>query len=306
MLRRIVLAIFVVVPLLGCSRSTPSTTANPAIEKPMPRLELVSYLEPDKSVHGFLCRPGGEGPYPALLMIHDRMGLTDGIKDQTFRLARAGYVVLAVDLYRGAVAKSAKEAKRLEDELSKERALHDLKSAVDYLTRRSDVRPPSPVATEKGKESWDVGVIGLGMGGRYAFDAALRDPRLRALVLCYCPLPTDAKQLKPLKASVFCVLAGKDKRVSVKTIPKFTEAMQQAGKKVEGIRVYGAEQAGFLDPATWQAYGNPAEDERKDKKKDEEKKAIPTTRIKGSENQWENDVEDAWKLILEYLSKVLK
>ena len=187
MSRRVMLALLAVGPLLGCSRSTPPPTETPAIEKRQPTLESVPYLEHDQNVHGFLCRPGGKGPYPALVLIHDRMGLTDGIKDQTFRLARAGYVVLAVDLYHGATAKSAKESERLEHELSKERALHDLKAAVDYLLRRPDVRQMQkrrmpqddegrPVTERK---SWDLGVIGLGMGGTYALDAALRDPRLR-------------------------------------------------------------------------------------------------------------------------------
>ena len=277
MWRRIVLAIVAVVPLLGCSRFAPPATRKAATEKPQPRLESVPYLEDDNNVRGFLCRPGSEGPYPAVVMIHDRMGLTDGIKDQTFHLARAGYVVLAVDLYRGAVAKSAKEAERLERELSKERALHDLKAAVDYLLQRPDVRPKSPVAAEQGKEVWDLGVLGLGMGGGFAFEAALRDPRLRALVVCYSPLPTDAKLLAPLKATVFCVLAGKDKGVPAETIVKFCEAMSKAGKHVAGIRGYGTCQVGFLDPATWPAHGKPKD----------------------------SDVEDAWKVIAEYLNTEL-
>jgi carboxymethylenebutenolidase len=278
MLRRLVLTLFAVVPLLGCSRAAPPARENSADESPQARLESVAYLPDDPNVHGFLCHPGGKGPYPALLMIHDYMGLTDGIKSQSYRLARAGYVVLAVNLYRSARLLSAKEAERQERKLPRERALRDLKAAVDYLTQRSDVRPKSPIAAEKGKDVWDLGVIGLGMGGTYALDAALRDPRLRALVMCYCPLPTDAKQLEPLNASVFCIVAGKDKRVTAEMIQKFGDAMRAANKRVHLLRVYGDCPAGFLDEATW-----PAESEPK-----------------------ESDIEEAWKLIKEYLSNELK
>lgn len=277
MLRGSALAFIALVPLLGCSRPAPPPTEGPATVKLQPKLELVSYLEHDKNVRGVLCHPGGVGPYPAVVMIHDRMGLTDGVKDQTFRLAHDGFIVLAVDLYRGEEAKTAQEAKRLEGELSKERALHDLKAAVDYLSRRSDVRAKSSLAPVRDKETWDLGVLGLGMGGRYALDAALRDPRLHALVMCYSPLPTDAKQLASLQASTFCVLAGKDKRNSPKVIQDFCTAMENAGKRVAGLRVYGACQAGFLDPATWPAHGQPKE----------------------------SDVENAWKVIAEYLNKEL-
>ncbi len=115
------------------------------------------------------------------------------------------------------------------------------------------------------------------MGGGYALEAALRDPRLCALVLCYSPLPTDAKRLAPLKASVFCILAGKDKSVPPENIAQFCEAMKNAGKRVESIRVYGECPHGFLDPANWPTYGKPAD----------------------------NDVEEAWKLIAGYLDRTL-
>lgn len=278
MLRRIVPLLFAVVPLLGCSRPASPAREKSALERPQPRLESAAYLPDDPNIHGFLCRPGGKGPYPAVLMVHDSLGLTDGIKDRTYYLARRGYVVLAVDLYRGARVSSTKEAERLERELPRDRVLRDLKAAVDYLTQRSDVRPKSPIAAEQGKDVWDLGAIGLGMGGTYALEAALHDPRLRALVMCYCPLPTDAKQLAPLNASVLCIVAGKDKRTTADTIRKFGDAMRDANKRVPPLRVYGDCPAGFLDPATWPAEGKPKD----------------------------SDIEEAWKLIAEYLSDELK
>jgi len=286
MWRPVVLAILALVPLPGCWRAAPPAATKPAIDKPQPRLESAAYLQDDKSVRGFLCRPGGEGPYPAVVMIHDRMGLTDGIKDQTYHLARAGYVVLAVDLYRGKAVQSAKEAERLERELPRNRALADVKSALDYLLQRPDVRkmhqrlvPPNEEGRPASeRKTWDVGAIGLGMGGAFALDAALEDPRWHALVLCYCPLPADAKRLAPLNASVFCILAGKDKNVPAEMIRKFGEAMRKANKRVPPLRVYGECQTGFLDPSSWPIHGKPRE----------------------------SDVEDAWKLIKEYLSDELK
>ena len=165
--------------------------------------ETVSYLSSDPKVHGYLCRPGGVGPYPAVLLIHDRMGLTDGVKDAAFRLARQDYVVLAVDLYRGQVAKAAKDAEHLERELTTKRVLGDLKAAVDYLCQRDDVRPEQEV--EKQKRLQLLGVVGLGIGGGYALEAALHDPRCRrwhcATASCR-PRPSDQRPSRvPCSAS---------------------------------------------------------------------------------------------------------
>jgi carboxymethylenebutenolidase len=237
--------------------------------------ETVSYLATDKSVHGYLCRPAGTGPWPAVLLIHDTMGLTEGIKDETFRLAREGYVALAVDLYRGQTAKTVKDAERLARELPKERALHDLKEALDYLSERDEVRPEQVV--EPNERLKVLGVVGLGMGGTYAFEAALADPRLRALVTCYGRLPTDAKRLDKLKAPVFGIFAGKDKNITPEKITQFIKTMNDAGKPISALRSYGDCPYGFLDPAYWPTYGKPPE----------------------------KDVEDALWLIARYLDRTL-
>src|SRR5918994_1440284 len=43
-------------------------------------------------------------PMPAVIMIHEWLGLNEHIKNQADLLAKEGYVVLAVDLYGGEVA----------------------------------------------------------------------------------------------------------------------------------------------------------------------------------------------------------
>lgn len=260
---------------VGCSPKPAPKPAAAPVETPPPIQETVSYLADDTNVHGYLCRPGGVGRFPAVLLVHDSMGLTGAMKDAAFRLAGQEYVVLAVDLYRGRVPKDIKDAERQQSELPKERVLRDLKAAVDYLCERDEVRPEQVV--EKEKLSRVFGVIGLGMGGSYAMEAALHDSRLRALVLCYCPLPTEAKKLATLKASVFGIFAGKDKSVSADSISQFTQAMQKAAKHLYAIRVYGESAHSFLDPAYWPLYGKPPEE----------------------------NIAEAWELIARFLDRLL-
>src|SRR6478752_1289547 len=51
------------------------------------------------SLHGYLAVPVGQGPFPGVVMIHEAFGLDDQTRRHADRLARAGYLTLAVDLY---------------------------------------------------------------------------------------------------------------------------------------------------------------------------------------------------------------
>ncbi|HEY7157678.1 MAG TPA: dienelactone hydrolase family protein [Gemmataceae bacterium] len=275
--------------LLGCGGRQPvnAPIANPVDEtdfddagktKPggqMPsgvsdiKREKVAYSVGKESVEGFLCRPEKEGKrWPGLLLIHDANGLDSWVKDQAYRQASRGYVVLAVDLYRGETAKDVMEAHILERGLPEDRVRGDLKAAVDYLAGRDDVRDDK------------LGVAGFGMGGGYALETAVHDGRLRAVVNCYGRLITDPKQLASLRARVFYIYAVKDKGTTGDTIAQFVQAMNKAGKgdQLENMPGFFGCGYGFLDPANWSTYGQP--------------EII--------------DVEKAWRLIDEFLDRQLK
>ncbi len=59
---------------------------------------MVTFPGLDAELMGYLARPGAEGAYPVVLVCHENRGLTPHIKDVARRLAKAGYVGLAVDL----------------------------------------------------------------------------------------------------------------------------------------------------------------------------------------------------------------
>jgi carboxymethylenebutenolidase len=276
---RTFLALVAGVALLGCGRSRPPRPAEPSeVGKPLPTSETVKYPSGKTTISGYLCRPNSKGRFPPVLMIPDRMGLTEGLKKQAFQLSRKDYVVLIVDPYRGELPDTSEDAQRLERELSRERLFGDIKATIDYLCDRADVLHHVDVRNLELPGECSVGVIGFGMGGTYALEAALRDMRLRAVVTCYAPLPTDPKRLAALKASVLVILAGKDKSVPQEMVESFRKAMIEAHKNLEGLRGYSECPHGFLDPANWPIYGEPSLD----------------------------DVVDAWNLIARYLDKELR
>jgi carboxymethylenebutenolidase len=220
-------------------------------------LETIAFPSGKEIVKGVLCRPSEPGTFPAIIVVHGSYGLTEWVKNQAKRLATKGYVTLAVDLYRGEVVTDLMDAHIMERGLPEDRVFSDLKSAVDYLEERSDVRRDA------------IGIMGWDMGGGYALDTAIRDPRLRAAVTCYGRLTTDPNDLATLKAPVLGIFAGKDEGIPRETIDRFRSAMLRAGKRVAAIHIYPTCEHGFMAPSN----------------------------APGADESAENSVADAWRRI---------
>ena len=52
----------------------------------------------DGQLRGYIAHPARDGRYPVVLVCHENRGLTPHIEDVTRRVAKAGYVGMAVDL----------------------------------------------------------------------------------------------------------------------------------------------------------------------------------------------------------------
>ena len=58
---------------------------------------------------GYLVAPGGDGPFPGVLVLHDWYGVGDYVRVRCELLARLGYVALAADIYGAGVRPSDAE-----------------------------------------------------------------------------------------------------------------------------------------------------------------------------------------------------
>lgn len=195
----------------------------------------VALVGPEGTGQGRLYAAGGVRR-PALVVVHGDFGLTEPIDANARRLASLGYVVLALDLYRGEKVGTLLEAHILDRGLPEERVKADLRAAVDHLAGLPEV------------DAEAIGIVGFDMGGGYALDTAVRDRRLRAVVTCYGRLTTDAALLKPMRAAVLCLCAGKDEGNPPETREAFQAAMRAAGKRLDGPHVFAAADHGFLNP----------------------------------------------------------
>lgn len=115
-------------------------------------------------VPGYLTRPAGTGPWPALVVIHEWWGLdaqTEAIAD---RFAAEGYLVFAPDLYRGDLAPLGDNEKAMAYlKVHGSQAPADLKAACDALVAL-------PEASGK------VGSVGFCFGGRMSLSLGIRRP----------------------------------------------------------------------------------------------------------------------------------
>ncbi len=201
----------------------------------------VSYKSGDETVQAVLYTPSGNGPFPALIVIHEWWGLNDWVKDQASKLADQGYVTLAVDLYRGKVATTPEMAHEIMRGVPEDRAKRDLHAAFEYLASQPNVKKDR------------IGAIGWCMGGGYSLDVALQESTLAADVINYGHLATDQEALKKIHAPILGIFGAQDHGIPPDDVHKFEQQLRQLGKKVE-IKIYDDAGHAFENPNNKDGY----------------------------------------------------
>jgi carboxymethylenebutenolidase len=99
------------------------------------------YLPGDTETGGYLAVPEGEGPFPALILVHEWNGLVDRVRQVADAFAEQGYVALAADLYQGRVGTSREENMGLMQEAraNPDAIIANLDAAQQLLRDRDDV-----------------------------------------------------------------------------------------------------------------------------------------------------------------------
>jgi carboxymethylenebutenolidase len=138
--------------------------------------ETVSYPGNGGTSEGYLAEPAG-GTGPAVIVIQEWWGLVPHITSVADRLAAAGFVALAPDLYHGVKTTEPDEAGKLMMGLAMDTAARDIAGAATYLAARS------------GNDS--VGCVGFCMGGSLALWSATLSDHVVATVGFYPGLPWE-------------------------------------------------------------------------------------------------------------------
>jgi carboxymethylenebutenolidase len=189
------------------------------------KIQTVQFKSGDEMISGFLAVPDSPGRHPGVIVIHEWWGLTDWVKVQTEKLADAGYVALAVDLYRGKIAMTADQAQKLMEGTPRERAVRDLEAGFAFLAARPDVTRAK------------IGSVGWCMGGEYSFELAENEPKLAACVVNYGTPPTDPGAIAKIKAPILGNFGNDDQVIKPAAVRAFESAATRVGKSVD-IKIY--------------------------------------------------------------------
>lgn len=238
--------------LAGCKPITPEAarpvveaeaTAAPAAEENYEGLESGTVEYPDQegeTLMGYLARPVGAEPKPAVVVIQEWWGLNEHIKEVARRFANAGYVALAPDLYHGVVVSEPDEARKLVMALDMAAAVQEIQQAITYLLDQEFV------AGDK------AGIVGFCMGGGLTLQTALASDDLGAAVAFYgSPLtPEDAANVK---APILGLYGAADQGIPVDAVNAMGEALQAAGIESE-VHIYEGAQHAFFNETRAASY----------------------------------------------------
>lgn len=197
--------------------------------------QAVTFPSGDGTAQAILYLPQGAGTHPALVLVHEWWGLNDWIKQEAAGYAAEGYVVLAVDLYRGKVATDPETAHELMRGLPQDQGVRDLTAAIAYLEKRKDVKRDR------------IGAEGWCMGGGYALQLAIADSALRAVAINYGALATDKADLGKIHAAVLGNFGGKDQGIPPEAVHAFEASMKSLGKPVDA-KIYPDSGHAFENP----------------------------------------------------------
>ena len=203
--------------------------------------DMVKFPSSPGDASGYLALPSGGGKHPAIVVIQEWWGLNDWVKQQADRFALHGYVALAPDLYRGKVATDPGTAHELMRGMPEDRAMADLKAAFRYLSARKDV------------DAKKIAVIGWCMGGGYALNLAIAEPKLAAAVINYGHLVTDPATIRSIRPPILGNFGGLDQGIPPADVHAFSDALAKDGKKSD-IKIYDDAGHAFMNPNNKEGY----------------------------------------------------
>ena len=215
---------------------------------------------PQTQPEGYLAiPPSGKGE--AVLVLHAWWGLNDTIKAFCTRLAEAGFVVFAPDLYHGQVADTIPAAESLGQVLDANylQAKVEIATSTRFLLERAGQAGRSGGTAHTGQTGGglavDLAVIGFSMGAYYALDLAASDPEhIRSVVLFY---GTGGVDFSNSKAAYLGHFAEDDVYEPQSNVDDLEASLRRAGRPVTFYRYRGTGHW-FFEPDRTQAYNTAA------------------------------------------------
>jgi carboxymethylenebutenolidase len=183
---------------------------------------MIHYPVSEGTTPGYFARPQS-GAGPGVMVLHEWWGLTEPIRQACDRLAEAGFVALAPDLYRGKTTASVEEADALGSALDQDvdRWRGDITGGLAFLRQNGAIRPADGHGA--------FGFVAFSLGGSYALDMSIHLPdEIAAVVTYYATYP--GLDYHGAKVAYLCHFAEHDPFVPAEAVAEMERALQAAGR----------------------------------------------------------------------------
>ncbi len=188
------------------------------------------------NINGYLARPAGDGPFPAVIVIQEWWGLDAQTKSIADRFAMEGYLAFAPDVYHGELAQlgDGETAMKLVQKYGPT-APAELATMFDALKSQPDCN---------GK----IGSVGFCFGGRMSLALSTSRPLDAVCTFYGGGMQTIFDQLRAnLKAPVLGFFGDADVSIPAGTVEEFDKLLDEVGVEHEVIMYPNSGHAFFRD-----------------------------------------------------------
>lgn len=212
--------------------------------------KTVDYKDGDTALEGFLAYDDKANASPAVMLVHNWLGVGPGLKKKAEEIAALGYVAFAADIYGKGVRPSPADAGKIAGSYKGDRALFRRRLRAGF----EELRKQKMVNAKR------VSAIGYCFGGTGVLELARSGADVRSVVSFHggldSPSPADAKNIK---GAVLVLHGADDPHVPDSQVQQFEGEMRAAGvdwqlvKYAKAVHAFTEPEAGS-DPSKGAAY----------------------------------------------------
>lgn len=198
-------------------------------------------------IRAYLAKPEGEGPFPAVIMVHEFYGLRPEMLGKAEALADEGYVVIAPNLFRSGTTNWIPRAIYQVITADTAQIDADTEAVYQWLTTQPEVLADR------------IAIMGFCFGGGTALRYSLSNNQLAATAVFYGQVITDPAKLQALSGPVLGIFGGADASIPLAEVEALRQGLETAGVPHE-ITIYEGQPHAFVQGMEEIAQGGPQQE----------------------------------------------